>query len=101
MISSLEVTVGADRSGDLGDRGGHPWGSVYRHADLHGVTEPTTPASEVPAPETPAADEAAPTTVHPGGYCAEQGATGVSATGKTYTCGKAGADAGGRFHWNA
>lgn len=64
-------------------------------------TEPTTPAAEVPAPERPAADEAAPATVHPDGYCAEQGATGVAATGKTYTCGKAGADAGGRFHWNA
>lgn len=64
-------------------------------------TEPTTPAAEVPAPETPAADEAAPTTVHPGGYCAEQGVTGIAATGKTYTCGKAGADASGRFHWNA
>jgi len=69
--------------------------------------EATTPAAEVPAPEAPAADdaapadEAAPATVHPGGYCSEQGATGVAATGKTYTCGKAGPDAGGRFHWNA
>jgi hypothetical protein len=71
-------------------------------------TAPVTPPAPVvvapAAPEAPAADEvAAPPagTIHPGGFCDAQGATGTADTGKTYTCGLKGADAAGRFHWNA
>ena len=60
-----------------------------------------------PAPEPTA--EAAPlaaapvsgTTIRPGAYCGVQGATGLAENGKTYVCGKKGADSGGRFHWNS
>jgi hypothetical protein len=66
---------------------------------------PPAPAVEGPvASEPPFADEvAAPVagTIHPGGFCDVLGATGTADTGKTYTCGANGADAAGRFHWNA
>lgn len=59
---------------------------------------PVDPVAPVPAPA-PLVDETA--FVHPGGYCSELGAVGASESGRSYTCGKNGADAGGRFHWNS
>jgi hypothetical protein len=57
------------------------------------------PTGGEPAVEAPVSDS--PATIHPGGFCDELGATGTSSNGKTYTCGKNGADAGGRHHWNS
>ncbi len=57
---------------------------------------PVNPVAPVVAP--PAAPAG---TIHPGSYCAPKGAIGAAASGTKYTCGKKGADANGRYHWNA
>jgi hypothetical protein len=66
---------------------------------------PSTPAATTPATAAPAAPTVDPApavdTIHPGSICSDQGLTGVSDAGKTYTCGSKGADANGRFHWNS
>ena len=54
---------------------------------------------EVAAPA-PTAAPVGGSTIRPGAYCATQGATGLADNGRTYTCGKKGPDASGRFHWN-
>jgi hypothetical protein len=66
------------------------------------VPKPVAPAPKpaAPAPKSSTAPTAA-GTIHPGSWCPTRGATGVSAAGKMYTCGKKGADAVGKFHWNA
>jgi hypothetical protein len=55
----------------------------------------------VPAPIEPAPAPAPAGNVHPGGFCSAPGATGVADNGRTYTCGGKGADANGKYHWNA
>jgi hypothetical protein len=57
------------------------------------------PAAAPPAPAVAPAVPASP--IRPGSYCAPKGAIGVAASGTKYTCGQAGADSTGRYHWNA
>jgi hypothetical protein len=61
------------------------------------------PAPAVPRPVAPAPAAPAPATISPGAFCPDGsvGQTGVSAAGKTYTCGSKGPDAKGRYHWNS
>ena len=56
------------------------------------------PATEPPAPEPPATDAPAPPVVHPGAFCAPEGATGVTTAGTAMVCGPA---SDGRNRWHA
>ncbi|GAA3888007.1 hypothetical protein GCM10022381_32420 [Leifsonia kafniensis] len=63
---------------------------------------PAPEPAPAPAPEPAPAPAPAPAVnVHPGGFCSNPGETGVADNGRTYTCGGKGADANGKFHWNA
>ena len=64
------------------------------------ASAPAVPAPVVPAPAPPTAPTPA-DTIHPGSWCPTSGATGVAASGTTYTCGLKGPDAAGKFHWNS
>ncbi|NQX12304.1 DUF1524 domain-containing protein [Microbacteriaceae bacterium VKM Ac-2855] len=61
------------------------------------VEAPAPAVVEAPAPAEPSVISG----VSPGGYCGAFGAIGVADNGKSYQCGGKGADANGKYHWNA
>jgi len=79
---------------------------VLRGCPGQRATQPK-PITVAPIVRTPAPAPAVPVTaptiknIHPGSWCSPKGAIGTADTGRTYVCGRKGADAVGKFHWNS